>query len=119
MKGGICNRAMSNPLTRPGMIATAVPERIAASIAANGGRPNRAAKKFDACAAATDESPMTKPTERFDARGDNDEGLPERQQERRGGEPVSPSPETTAGLMDWVVDGDGPKRTQRACGVWE
>ena len=44
MNGGICSRAISRPLTRPGTTAIAVPDRIAASIAANGGSPSAAAK---------------------------------------------------------------------------
>ena len=44
MNGGICRCAINSPLTRPGMTAISVPDRIANSIAANGGNPHCAAK---------------------------------------------------------------------------
>ena len=64
MNGGICSRETSRPLTRPGTNAIAAPDRIAASIATKGGRPSVAVKKFEACAAITDDRPMTNPSER-------------------------------------------------------
>ena len=86
MNGGTRSREISQPLTRPGMKATAMPESRPSSIARNGSQTQVADAEIGDMGRDDRRQPHGEADRQVDAGGNDDEGLAERQQQRRGGE---------------------------------
>ena len=86
MNGGTRNCAISQPLTSPGTKVTITPARMPHSIASKGGRPSDIEREIGGMGRDHRGQAHHEAEREIDAGRDDDEGLAEREQQRRGRE---------------------------------